>query len=84
VLTIFLGEDPWMLLPSLLASRIIAEFVRIGIDLLGHELQKVAGRLLPHLSGQPGYRSKQSCTANPSRLCSGAFHRRMSSVDSSQ
>jgi hypothetical protein len=38
-----------MLLPSLLASRIIAEFVRIGIDLLGHELQEVAGRLLPHL-----------------------------------
>ena len=37
-----------MLLPSLLASRIIAEFVRIGIDLLGHELQEVTGRLLPH------------------------------------
>jgi hypothetical protein len=37
-----------MLLPSLLASRIVAEFVRIGIDLLGRELQEVAGRL-PHL-----------------------------------
>jgi hypothetical protein len=49
VVTIFLGEDPLMLLPSLLASRVIAEFVRIGIDLLGHELQEVAGRLLPHL-----------------------------------
>ena len=48
MVTIFLGEDPLMLLPSLLASRIIAEFVRIGIDLLGHELQEVTGRLLPH------------------------------------